>query len=201
MMKLDQIPRPLLVFLILLIGSLFIFFANPPLSHCDVQANVFKESLKSIIYPPSNKINSQSSLYQRSMKQCEEGNSSGSCYEFINAMRRILSSLNAVQNECLQNVIELSEVQFHIKKSIQELAILGWGEVPPDLDGGRYRWLEIGELSLYCQFKAFYFQTFGEETWLPFVKQVVVSLPGANRISQEEALLKSIFSVRCESIN
>lgn len=202
MNKLNNIPRSLLVFLVLLSGALFIYFANPPQSHCDFQVEVFKHSLKSVIYPPSEKATSVTSLYQRSVKSCEEGNSPGACLEFINASRQIIASLNVVQDECFPKVAELAEVQFHIKKTIKELSMLAWGESPPDEGGNNhFRWLDSGELSIYCQFKNLYLKTFEEESWFSFVNEVAATLPNASGLNQNEIFSKSIFSVRCDSIN
>jgi hypothetical protein len=201
MKKLEDLPRPMLVFLVLFVGALFFFITNPPKDICDVQLDVVKKNLTGIIFPNSKKDTTISSLYKRSLDQCELGNTLGACLEFFSTLRQFIKEINAVQYECLTKVTSNREINESIVNGVKVLASLAWGEVPPDLGAtNRYGWLEMAEYSVYCNLKNIYVRKNGEELWDTWVAEVIMGLPEAKKMPSEEAFVRSLFSLRCEAI-
>lgn len=199
--KLEDIPRPMLVFIVLFIGAAFFFLANPPRTICDVQIDVFKQNQAGIVFPKGNKQTSISSLYKRSLGQCELGNSLGACLEFFSTLRQFAKELKTVQHECLAEVTEVSEVKETLAVGIKTLALLAWGEEPPDLGAtNRFGWLEMAELAVYCDLKNIFIQKSGETVWNDWSLQVLKDLPGAGKLQSDDAFVRSLFSLRCESV-
>lgn len=201
MKKLEELPRPMLIFLVFFIGAAFFFIANPPKNACDVQLDVVKKNLTGIIFPKSTKDTSLSSMYKRSLDQCELGNSLGSCLEYFSTLRQFVKELSAVQHECLAKVVSNRDINESLINGVKTLASLAWGEAPPDLGAtNRYGWLEMAELAVYCDLKNIYIRKNGDEAWDNWLNQVISELPEAKKIPTDEAFVRSIFSLRCEAV-
>jgi hypothetical protein len=199
--KLEELPRPMLIFIVLFLGAAFFFIANPPRTICDVQVDVFRENQSGYIFPKGKKQTSISSLYKRSLSQCELGNTLGACLEYFSTLRQFTKDLGAVQRECLAEVIEVKETKEALGVGIKTLAMLAWGEEPPDLSApNRYGWLEMAELAVYCDLKNIFIRKSGEDVWNNWTTQLIGDLPGANKIPFDDAFMRSLFSLRCESV-
>jgi hypothetical protein len=201
MKRLEDLPKPILVFIVLFVGAAFFFIASPPKTICDVQIDVFKQSQSGIIFSKGTKQTSVSSLYKRSLRQCESGNSLGSCLEYFSTLRQFSKDLGTVQQECLVEVTEVSEIKESLIIGIKTLAMLAWGEDPPDLGASnKYGWLEMAELAVYCDLKNIFLRKSGEEFWNNWVLQLINELPGAKKLNADDAFMRSLFSLRCEAV-
>jgi hypothetical protein len=199
--KLEDIPRSTLVFIVLFLGASFFFIANPPKTVCDVQIDVFKQNQAGIIFSKGKKQTSISSLYKRALNQCELGNSLGSCLEYFSVLRQLVKELKSVQHECIAEVIEINEVKESLVVGVKTLALLAWGESPPDDNStNKFGWLGMAEFGVYCDLKNFFIKKSGDEVWNNWILQLVNEFPGVSKISPDEAFMKSLFSLKCESV-
>ena len=215
---LDRIPRPLLVFAVLLIGVSLLFVLQKPHSVCVNQLQLFKEAQAGQIYPRQVKQSQRPALFPRLMDNCKVGNSAGACYELFTSLRKFLRDLNGAPQECLVPFGEESEIRNALNKGTELMVLLAWGSKPPEQGGlERFGWLETLDLSLYCQLKAMYLKVYGQEAWEQFRMNTQNKLPGEAEVivegncancdslkkapavlSAEEIWVRSLFSLRCD---
>jgi hypothetical protein len=217
---LDQIPRPLLVFTVLLMGVALFFVLQKPHSVCASQLVLFKEAEAGQIYPRKVKTATRPPLFPRLVDNCKIGNSPGACYELFTGLRKILRDLQSGPQECLAELGEEAEIRKAVTSGTELLVRLAWGSRPPEQGLAKFGWLETLDLSLYCQLKAMYIKMYGDEEWEQFRQTTQAKLPGEAEIIQdgncvncetlkkapailsaEEIWLRSLFSLRCESYN
>jgi hypothetical protein len=218
---LDRIPRPLLVFAVLLIGVGMLFVIQKPASVCDAQLVLFKEAQAGLLYPRVLKGNSQRpAIFNRLLDTCKIGNGPGACYELFNSLRKLLRDLNGSPQECMVPFGEVPEIQSALKKGTELLVMLAWGSQPPEAGLAKFGWLETLDLSLYCQLKTVHLQIYGNEAWEEFRKATVAKLPGEAEVikdgvcencesikkapavlSTEEIWTRSLFSLRCDQFH
>ncbi len=217
---LDRIPRPLLVFAVLLIGVGMLFVIQKPHSVCDNQLVLFKEAQAGTLYPRVVKANSQRpAIFPRLLDNCKIGNSPGACFELFTSLRKFLRDLNGSPQECLVPFGEVPEVRSALTKGSELLVMLAWGAQPPD-PLSKLGWLETLDLSLYCQLKSAYLKVYGSEAWDQFRQATQAKLPGEAEqmkdgqcvncenlkrapavLTAEEIWTRSLFSLRCDQFN
>jgi hypothetical protein len=215
---LEQIPRPLLVFGVLLAGVLLFFLIQEPQSRCDSQLTIFKESQEGFLFPKPTKGGQRPASHARQVEACKVGNSPGACYEVFTSLKKLVRDLSGSPQECLVPLGQVSEVSKALKSGTQLLVQLAWGDRPPDTGLARVGWLEAPDLALYCQLKSMLLKIDGEEAWEKFRASVQAKLPGeapviedgvclncdfikkaSETLSPEEIWSRSLFSLRCEN--
>ncbi len=220
---LDQIPRPILVFLVLTAGIFLFFIIKTPHTVCDSQFEVFQESQAGNIYPRKIKTAERAAIYPRLVNECKIGNSSGACFELFKLLRKLILDLKAAPAQCLVEFGAKPEVKKALFESTRLLVQLAWGDRPPENSTNKFSWLEISDLSLFCQLKALNLQTYGEAEWEQFRLATGPTLPGEVQpfesqiiengvctncdkvrkapdvLTSEEIWVRSLFSLRCES--
>jgi len=214
---LNQIPRPLLVFLVFAIGIGAFFFIREPHTVCNSQLLILKESQQGRLFPRVTKNAQRSALYPRLVENCKTGNSPGSCYEFFTLLRKLNQALLGSPQECLVPFGEVPEIQKALKEGVQLMIQLAWGEKPPAAGLAKFNWMETSDLVLYCRLKQLNLQIYGEENWQNLRLATYKKLPGEAQIfqdgictnceriknasqvlSDEEIWVRSLFSLRCE---
>ncbi len=218
---LDRIPRPLLVFAVLLGGVALLFVLRKPHSVCVNQLELFKEAQAGQIYPRKVKASQRPALFPRFMDNCKIGNSPGACFELFQAVRKLLRDLNGTPQECLAPFGEEAEIKSALVRSTELLVRLAWGAQPPEPGSmAKFGWLETLDLSLYCQLKAMYMRVYGQEAWEQFRMATQAKLPGEAEVTEdgvctncetmkkapavfsaEEIWVRSLFSLRCDQYN
>ncbi len=217
---LDRIPRPLLVFAVLLIGIALLFVIRKPHSVCENQLELFKEAEAGQIYTRKVKAAQRPAIFPRLMDNCKIGNSPGACYELFTAFRKVLRDLDGASQECLAPFGEEVEIRNAVVKGTELLVMLAWGSKPPEQGLAKFGWLETPDLSLFCQMKAMYIRMYGTEAWESFRLATQAKLPGEAELiedgncvncdslkkapavfSAEEIWVRSLFSLRCDQYN
>lgn len=211
---LDRIPRPVLVFLVLAVGIFLFFQIQQPHSVCDSQFDIFRESEAGRIFPRKIKTAERAAVYPRLVNDCKIGNSPGACYELFSLLRKLIVDLKAAPQECLVPFGEKPEIRKALIEGVELIVQLAWGDRPPENSSNKFSWLEISDLSLFCQLKGLNLQIFGEGQWEKFRLRASANLPGevalpiappppvrkaSEVLSPEEIWVRSLFSLRCEN--
>lgn len=214
---LNQIPRPLLVFLVLSIGIALFFVIQKPQSVCTSQLVIFQESQQGQIFPRQGKTSLRPAIYPRLIENCKVGNAPGACYELFNLLRKLVRDLNGSPNECLIPFGEVDEVKRALYQGTRLIVQAAWGERPPDQGISKFGWMETSDLALFCQLKDVMIKIYGEPEWEIFRLATHHELPGeaqiikdgtclncdqikkaADVLSAEDIWVRSLFSLRCE---
>lgn len=214
----EQLPRWLVVSVVLIGASFLIIFINPPHTACDAQIEVVKERLKGRLFPGKGVKTPLPPAYIAQMETCKFSNSPGGCYELFFTMRLVARELLNLDFTCNEAMGSIGEVRSSITSVIQLLAEIAWGEQPPNPGEMGRAWLEPTDLGLYCHLKDLYVRYNGPESFESFMDNVLKGLPGEAPVfeagacvncefrkkaldvmSREEVWAKSIFAVRCDS--
>lgn len=213
----ENVPKPLLVFVVLALGVIGFFFIQRPHSVCDSQKQVFVEAQKGRLFAAEIKGQKKMPVYGRYLESCKLGNSPGACYELFNLMRAVIRDLEAAPLNCLPEFSDVVPIQKSLGDSIELLSLLAWGNKPPEPGIAKYGWLEASDLNLFCKSKKFYNLIFGPQKTEELRRTVQSRFPGEEVIvedgvclnceskktaeqmlSDEEIWVRSIFSIRCE---
>lgn len=213
----NQIPRPLLVGGVLLIGVLLFFVIEEPHSVCKSQEVLFQESQAGNLYPKKQNESVRPPLYSRLITNCRQGNGPGSCFEFFGLLRKLLRDLNTIPQECSAHFGELGPVKRALVEGSQLMALLAWGDRPPERGASRFSWLEAADISLFCQLKDNVSRIYGDAMWESIRQGTHKKMPGeapilvggqcgncetmkkaSEVLSGDEIWVRSLFSVRCE---
>lgn len=192
-MNLDQfiekVPKPVLVFVVLVISLLLFVRLNPLQDGCSVEVVNFKEKTKGYLFntQTSGKILSKNKIkatkfaeIETSKAMCKEGNSLGSCHNYFNALKVLSDSLLSFDHRCLVKLAEdeeLPQLISQMKEGIKILALAAWGEVPPESISQRLGWLSATEVQTYCRLRNNLLELIGEEDYISFRRSVYQEFP------------------------
>lgn len=106
--ELQELPKPLLAGIVILVAIVAFFVLEPPHTICDSQSANFKANQEGILFPT--KVNKKTYVgsIQRAMESCQHGNSSGSCYDYFGILRRAATSLKNGSSECQAQILGLN---------------------------------------------------------------------------------------------
>jgi hypothetical protein len=195
-----KIPRPILVLVILVIGVAIALLSSPPGSICDVEVGKMQKALVGVIYTSKIKSQIKSAIFPRALPVCRQGNSSGACFEFFMSLRKIIEAITEISDSCQTQALSREDIQGQLKIGLQLLVQLAWGESPPDSGPAKAGWLEVSELTLFCNVEQRLKDAMDEDVWLGFRSSVLNQLPsGALNLSAEERVIRSLFSINCDS--
>jgi hypothetical protein len=219
-MQLEKIPRPLLVFVVLGIGVLFIFLSQKPHSPCDQQVITFKENQAGNLFPLTIKKKTVQAPYKSSREACLRGNSSGSCHEYFQILDNVNRDLSHFQDQCGEQVESIAEAKFALTQGIGLMTQLAWGENPPEPGLEKLGWFLASDVAIYCKLKKQWLRFWGPESWQELVSSIHQKLPGEKQIvddkglctncetrakativmSEKEIRERSLLFVKCESL-
>ncbi len=193
---LNNLPRPLLVFLALAVGILLIILMSPPHSICDIQEETLKETLKGTVFLDESrpKITITGLKYRHDL--CWRLNNSGGCYEYFITLRSLIKDLKIISPDCWRRVGRLSEIEEALWAGINLFVRVAWGIQPPRTFAER-AWLSAADLAIFCDLQDMVVRLYGKEALASFREKLMGSLPGVERLRREEIWARSILSLRC----
>lgn len=216
-MNFQNLPKSILITVVLVVGVLSFFVLRKPHSVCDSQLDLFIESQKGRLYPTEVKGGKKPPLLPKMIESCKLGNGPGGCYELFANLKVILRDLQNVPTECGPTVGEHSEIISALLETAQLMVRMGWGESPPLGGAARFNWFVASDLALFCGIRDQYARLQGQEAWEQFRVATYAKLPGEpavivdgvcqncdqrktaeQMLPAEEIWAKSIFSLRCE---
>jgi hypothetical protein len=221
----QKIPKPILV-LVILSAAVVVFVFNQPLhDECEVQATIFDRRTKGLLsaVKMNNKIQYPQLTYWK--ERCKEGNSLGSCNDYIEGLRTITKELKFMGDKCQIDYSQKNENFAGILTSgLQIMALVAWGEKPPAGLAERLGWLNISNMQTFCHLKRSFLLIAGEENFLALREKVFREYPDnwpekldiENRLPEnrpraykydgnmtgtlkfDEVFQRSIFSIKCD---
>ena len=213
----ENIPKPLIVGVILFAASFAFYYLDPPHSPCQSQVEVLKEKLKGRLFPGKGKREALPGAYATQLENCKLANSPGGCYELFNTMRLVVREVSNLGFECNEDLAAVDELKGPIKNVLALMVRIGWGESPPLPGDSSKQWLDVADISLFCHLKDLFLRYNGKEVLDEFQKGLFATLPGEGPVfelgkcsncenrknalqvnSLEEVWVKSLFSTRCD---
>ena len=194
---LQQLPKPVLVFGALLLGTAFIVLSDPPRTVCDTQLSDFKKSQKGIIFSKNTEDEKEKTRMQRLQGICLQTNSVGGCLEYFRSLRILLGQVDKASYECRPKFFAVKEVSETFQEGVEVLVKAAWGEVPPQEASDKYGWLEAYDMNLYCQIRDQLIFYKGKENWQKLKLKLLKSLPGTQAMPRQGVLRRSLLSESC----
>ncbi len=201
------LPKSVLVFGLLAAGVVGVILYDPLASVCDPQIANFQSQFVGDLYPYRVK-NSQSTQtapprMRDYLSQCREGASSGSCYQYFEVIRRVVSYVNQSDEACYPEFQQVKPLADSLKGGMRLMLFLAWSEGPvsdslTDIQG----WMKEYELSTFCDVQGGLKKMMGEEAYEDFKWAMISSLPaklGGKEVpmTPEQKAQRSLFRVPC----
>jgi len=197
----DQImslfPKWLLAVLVIAGGMAAIILYNPPHTVCESQIEVFRDAQKRFLFNFKEKKRTKIAKYRELVDHCKMTNDPGGCYELFQETKVMLNDLKAVPSDCLPTVGSIGAVKTALWEVEDLLIRLGWGDKPPTAYREKFHWLDTADVSLYCGLKQTLTDTYGLDAWEAFRQKTSHALPGADKLTDNEAWQKTLFSENC----
>ena len=176
-------------------GMLLIFLSDPPVSVCDQQVLLFKESQKRFLY----KEKGQETLeFDRLRDRCIGSNSPGGCLPWFDRLKRMVDALEQGSSDCEEAVAQTAPVPKVLFESLEWMVILAWGEKPPVNFYEKSGWLDAPDLALFCRMKMFAQRVFPPGRWSAFQEKMFSELPGAKQMTRQEVWDLMLLSLNCQ---
>lgn len=106
--QLQELPKPLLAGIVIFVAILAFLVLEPPHSICDAQKETFRGNQEGILFPTKVAKRTYQGSIQDAMVACQQGNSSGSCYDYFNILRKAALALKNGASECEADVLTLN---------------------------------------------------------------------------------------------
>lgn len=230
MSKLDdaiaKMPRPLLVFIVLAGALVFIVSQNPLSDGCEVEITNFSREVRGIMtsYKTAKK-GKQYAVLNYALEQCKEGSSQGSCEDYFKALKRVADATRVVSPKCYQKLKEeYGSLPQVLATGLKVMALVAWGDKPPEGIGQRLGTLTEGDVYGFCrsknglvqltspeEYKALRASVYREfpDRWpenLPLEKRAEIPRPRAlqsstnpkGSLKEDDVYERSLFSLRCD---
>ncbi|MBE8162806.1 MAG: hypothetical protein HAW63_02320 [Bdellovibrionaceae bacterium] len=191
----SQLPKNILVAIVLVGGVFFIMYAQPPVTICQSVKDSFVKSQKGFLYirKEANSFKKES-LYQKLYKLCKSRKSPGSCYQLFYNTKSLLLSLNSDGISCIPTIPKLKGF---LQNNIKLMAEIAWGPAPPSSKGPKFSWLQESDFYLFCNLLGTYKKALGEEQKNHLINQTLIALPGYEVVDALKARQLSLFSINC----
>ena len=213
MKLLNQIPKALLVSLIILGGIFYMIFTNPPHRFCDTQVENFKAKQIGYLYPDpedfrekqalkekgekKKEMKGRSARLKRSYELCRGEARPGSCYEYFSQLRKLFEDLKLLTPECKQEIYREKEIKQAFKEALILMTALAFDEKAVTGKASRYSWLVRRDLNLFCQMKGEYEDRFGMRAVNALETEVLENLPLETKLSPEYLRKYTLFGLAC----
>lgn len=229
MSKLDEaiakMPRSLLVFLVLAGSLAFIVSQNPLSDGCEVEITNFGREVRGIITAYKTKKGRQFATLFYALDQCKEGNNQGSCEDYFKALKRVADATRVVSPKCYPKLkLEYETLTQVLATGVKVMALVAWGDKPPEGIGQRLGTLTEGDIYGFCrsknglvqltsleEYKSFRASVYREfpDRWpenLPLEKRAEIPRPRAlqsvsnptGTLKESDVYERSLFSLRCD---
>jgi len=196
-----SLPKWFLVFGALTLGILVMFVVQPPATVCDAQVEQFKETQVPHLFLLKKKKYDTTIKWESHIEMCKQGNSPGACLELFNGMRKLLRDLNAVSNQCLQDVGGLVPVKKSIWETMTLMLKIAWGEKPPASQYEKMAWFDLSHMEIFCKLQKKSVEIYSKEQWDSYREKTMAELPGFAQIGRNGVWPLSLFSFSCDQLS
>lgn len=174
-----KIPKPALVVGILVLSILLFVYNDPLRDECEVQTAIFEKKTKGLISAEKIKGKIQYPLINYWRERCKDGNSIGSCNDYLEGLRALTKELREVKENCQIKYIEQNEnLSSQLVQALKIMALVAWGDKPPVGLPERAGWFNESHLRTFCYLKKTFILTGGEENFLSLRTKVYREFPG-----------------------
>lgn len=196
--KLQRLPQLLIGFLVLSGALLFMSYYDPPRSLCELQMQEVEKHLLKGFYSVNHRSGGFEGRLKTAYQKCLSTNSAGGCLDMFSRFGHLASSVKNLPSECGQHP-STQKVQRFLARGLRLLAMIGWGEKPPENKYNKTAWLDSTDLGLFCRMKFQYRRLYGDQAWKQLAWSTLPGLPGAKELDKRQLWDRGLFSNSCKA--
>lgn len=221
----QKIPKPILVGGILVLALVLFMYNDPLRDECEIQAFVFENKMKGLLSTVKINGKKQYPKLNYAKERCKEGNSLGSCADFLDGLKSLTRELKLMNDKCQVTYSQKNDdFSVQISHGLQIMALVAWGEKPPAGLSDRLGWLTVSHMQTFCYLKRTFLLIGGEENFLALREKVYREFPDnwpekldsemklpenrprayktdsnpSGTLTFEQIYQRSIFSIKCD---
>jgi len=174
-----KIPKPILVFIVLFLTLIFIIQQNPLSDGCAVENENFISNTKGFLFANTDKNKRVHYPQIKFLKdRCINGNSQGACMDYFRGLKRVVDALKVTSEKCYSKILlESPQVLITIKEGLKIMALVAWGDKPPESSSQRLGWLTEGDIYTFCRLKNAILKLITNEEYIAFRNNVYLEFP------------------------
>ena len=196
---LASLPKVVVAMGAIVIGFFLIIAFNPPLTVCDAQMDIFRESQRKFLYPSGNETIVKPALAKVLEKHCKLDNSPGGCFELLMGLKKFSADLDNIPKNCGETAAQEPQIQDWVWSGMKLMVQLAWTDRAPASHVQKNGWLDSSDVLLFCDLRRNAVRIYGTESYNQWREQMLASLPQANKLTREIAWQRSLLSTPCDS--
>ena len=175
-MNLYNLPKSILVTLLLVAGVALVVLYNPPQSVCNLQLEVYKEKYNSFLFK-------KGSFFDISLEDCKKNNTPGGCYALFFNIHKLIQSFRTVDSKCHADLTQEQKIKKALLDTYKLFVAISWGEGPQDDLSNPLAWLSRNDVRTFCQIQSQIRHYYGDRMLSQLDQQTLNSLESANNIN------------------
>lgn len=196
---LASLPKPLIAIVALVLGLLVIIRMNPPVTVCDSQLALFRDSQKNFLFPKGGGELQAPSRIDQVVRTCMNDNSPGGCFELFQGLKKMVVDMRNIPDQCIETAAEEPVIQKWVWTNLKLMVQSAWGEKPPASYLQKNGWFDASEITIYCDLKRAALRFYGQEKFAQWQEGMLTGMPKADKLTREQVWPRSILSVACDS--
>lgn len=195
-----SLPKAFVAIVVLSLGLFFLRQVQPPVTICDAQMEIFKDSQKKFLYPQEseNSAIKKSSLAAKLFEQCSNDNRPGGCFEFFENLKKMTIDLGNIPEQCIEAAGGQDEIRTWLWKPLRLMVQMAWGSRAPASYLQKNGWFDSSEITLFCSLRRHAKRLYGAEEFAQWQEGLLKELPDADKMNREAVWQRNLLSTSCD---
>lgn len=197
---LASLPKPVIALGAMLIMLMVIYRMSPPITICDAQMEIFRDSQKRFLYSQRGESGlGLPARFDTVTKNCMDDNSPGGCFELFQSLKKTVVDMRNIPDQCVDTAAEEPEIQRSLWKTVKLMVQLAWGERAPASFMQKNGWFDSSDVTLFCELKRASIRFYGAEKVSEWQEGLLQNMPKAEKLTREQVWPRSLLSTPCDS--
>lgn len=184
----------------MIVALIVIIMMNPPVTVCDAQLELFRDSQKNFLYaPPAERGMRIPAEVKRLTDLCMANNSPGGCFDLFVGLKKMAVDLRNIPEQCVERASSEPEIKQWLWNSLKLMVQIAWGDRPPASYMQKNGWFDSSEITLYCNLRRHAIRLYGQERFAQWQEEMLKSLPKSEGLTREQIWPRSILSTSCDA--
>lgn len=196
----ESLPNSLKALGIMIAALVVIIIMNPPVTVCDAQMQIFRESQKNFLYPPPAEGGVRIPAQVKTlMDNCVNDNSPGGCFDLFVGLKKMVVDLRNIPEQCAEKAGEEPEIKAWLWRSLKLMVQIAWGDRAPASYMQKNGWFDTSEVTLFCNLKRHAVRLYGKDRFAQWQEEMLRNMPKAEGLTREQIWPRSILSTPCDA--
>jgi hypothetical protein len=198
-----SIPKILIGPMVVALVILYFVYDDPPKTVCDLQNEIFQKENQNYIFGHVKRAVKHSPQYQKQLALCQEQNSPGACFDWMEGIKRTLLSSRNIPSECSEDQLTGSADPMAAFKQWMTISLYTFSQISwndgPNVRRGLYGWLDHEDLIVYCRIKSEYNRLYGKEAYVQLQNSLHAQLIKLKKLPAKDVWERTVLSYNCPS--